>query len=172
MYMKKIFGFEDWDYEIDLETGDVYSLNYHQSGIVCKLEPQITDKGYYRVTLCKDNKVKVRFVHRLVWTTYNQMKVPKGMQVNHIDEIKSNNSFKNLNLLPPKGNSNWGTRNQRISESMKGNTNGRFSRKYTFEYLSNFCTENNLKTSGELNKFNHNLYMVAYRNKWLSSLFH
>ena len=46
------------------------------------------------------------------------------MEVNHIDENKDNNSISNLNLMTPKENCNWGTRNERsskaISKALKG----------------------------------------------------
>lgn len=169
MELRKIFGFEDWDYCIDLDNGDVYSMNYAHTGKVKKLKTQVAHNDYLRVVLCKDSHVKACFVHRLVWTTYNQMAVPKGMQVNHIDENKSNNSYTNLNLLPPKDNSNWGTRNQRISEHMKGNTNGRFSFKYTFEMLAELAKP--YKTSGEFYKHHKNEYAAAWKKGWLQLLF-
>ena len=36
------------------------------------------------------------------------------MQVNHINENKTDNRLENLNLLTPKANVNWGTRNKKI----------------------------------------------------------
>ena len=42
------------------------------------------------------------------------------MQCNHINEKKDDNRLENLNLMTPKENSNWGTRNERISEAKKG----------------------------------------------------
>lgn len=164
--MNKIFGLEEFNYFVDLNTGAVYSCNY---GKVRLLKPRITKTGYHRVGLSLNGKLKWFFVHRLVWTTYHQQVVPKGFQINHIDENKSNNHYSNLNLLDPLGNSNWGSRNDRISESMKGNTNGRFSYKYTFETYSKLVKP--FATPGELNKANHSLYMVGYRRGWLERLF-
>ena len=169
MELRKIYNYEDWNYRIDIETGDVYSLNYKHTGIMHKLKPQVAHDDYLRVAMCKNNKVKVNFVHRLVWTTYHQMEVPEGKQVNHIDEHKDNNSYLNLNLLTPKENSNWGSRNKRVSESMKGNTNGCFKFKYTFEMIAELAKP--YRTSGEFAKYQKNAYAAAWRKGWLRQLF-
>lgn len=66
------------------------------------------DKGYYSVHLCKNRKVKSFRVNRLVWITFNGL-IPEGMEVNHINEVKSDNRLCNLNLMSRKENVNWGT---------------------------------------------------------------
>ena len=81
------------------------------------LKPQMTIRGYLQVGLNKDGKQKLFSVHRLVWTAFNG-KRPEGMQVNHIDEDKTNNRLDNLNLMTPKENTNWGTGNERRAKSM------------------------------------------------------
>ena len=75
--------------------------------------------GYLQVDLCKNRKKKSCKVHRLVWEAFNG---------NHIDEDKTNNFLfvnpdgsvdlqkSNLNLMTPKQNANWGTRNKRVAE--------------------------------------------------------
>lgn len=63
---------------------------------------------YFYLDLSKDGKKRSFYVHRLVWEAFNG-KRPEGMEVNHIDEDKSNNSIENLNLMTPKQNVNWGT---------------------------------------------------------------
>ena len=71
--------------------------------------------GYIQVVLCKEGKPTHFLVHRLVWEAFNG-KIPEGMQINHIDEDKSNNTIKNLNLMTPKENINWGTCIERSSK--------------------------------------------------------
>lgn len=66
--------------------------------------------GYKRVRL-QNEKTKRRVnyqVHRLVWEAFNG-KIPDGMQVNHINEIKDDNRLENLNLMTQKENINYGT---------------------------------------------------------------
>lgn len=84
------------------------------------------DKGYLKTHLWKNGKAKWHLVHRLVYETFVG-KILEGMQVNHIDEDKTNNVLSNLNLMTPKENSNWGTRNKRLGETFK--TNGKRSKK-------------------------------------------
>ena len=79
------------------------------------LKPGILNNGYYRVILCKQSVKKTYLVHRLVWETFNDT-IPEGLQVNHINEIKTDNRLSNLNLMTQKENINWGTRNERIAK--------------------------------------------------------
>lgn len=68
-----------------------------------------TDKdGYNIITICKNNIRKTFHVYRLVYEAFNGP-IPDGMQVNHIDECKTNDAVWNLNLMTPKENTNWGT---------------------------------------------------------------
>ena len=87
------------------------------------LKPQIV-RGYYRVVLYKQSIKKNYSVHRLVWSTFNGQ-MPENMQVNHINEIKTDNRLENLNLMTAKENCNWGTRNERFA---KKQTNGKKSK--------------------------------------------
>lgn len=51
--------------------------------------------GYYYVSLCKDKKVKIIQVHRLVAITF--LNNPDNLQIiNHIDGNKENNNINNL----------------------------------------------------------------------------
>ena len=72
----------------------------------------ISRNGYYRVILFKESIGKWHLIHRLVYEAFNGS-IPEGLQVNHINEIKSDNRLSNLNLMTAKENSNWGTRNER-----------------------------------------------------------
>lgn len=87
--------------------------------------------GYLQVCLRKNNKNYSRYVALLVWEAFNGP-IPKGMQVNHINEDKSDNRLENLNLMTPKENCNWGTRNERVLKTKSTRTYSKpsyFSRK-------------------------------------------
>ena len=79
------------------------------------LKSLISHNGYYQVILCKNSKARLYYVHRLVYEAFNGQ-IPEGLQVNHINEIKTDNKLENLNLMTAKENLNWGTRNERIAK--------------------------------------------------------
>ena len=94
--------------------GKVRSMNF--KGRIIK---QFVGKnGYMKVSLCKDGKVHSKDVHRLVYEAFIR-EIVEGMQVNHIDENKTNNKVENLNLLTPKENSNWGTAIERMKKTKR-----------------------------------------------------
>lgn len=96
--------------------GRVKSLNYNHIGKEKVLKPFTAVKGYYRVRLSKNGKITSYQVHRLVWEAFNGP-IPEGMQVNHINEDKTDNSLTNLNLMTCKDNINWGTGIRRSAKS-------------------------------------------------------
>ncbi len=76
--------------------------------------------GYEFVVIYLDGKWKGKYVHRLVWETFNG-KVPTGFEINHRDENKLNNSLSNLELVTHKQNCNYGTRNERANMTKRHN---------------------------------------------------
>ena len=78
--------------------------------------PSITNKGYYRLPLCKYGKIKYFHIHRLVAEAF--IPNPEGYPIiNHIDECPSNNHADNLEWCDQKHNMNCGTVRQKKSES-------------------------------------------------------
>ena len=61
-------------------------------------------RGYYHVTLRKDNKSKIFKVHRLILQTFYPNSNSNNLQVNHKDGIKSNNHIDNLEWITPQSN--------------------------------------------------------------------
>lgn len=106
------------NYEIYPETGQIWS--YLKNKFV---KGSQSKGGYIRIRLIDDNGIKCDWaVHRLVWTVVNG-DIPEGMEVNHIDENKQNNSISNLNLLTKTENLNWGTHNERAAKNKINHTN-------------------------------------------------
>ena len=75
------------------------------------------NQGYHKITLSRDGKKKHFSIHRIVYENFVG-EIPEGMQVNHISEDKSDNRLSNLNLMTPKENCNYGTRNERHSKKI------------------------------------------------------
>lgn len=72
--------------------------------------------GYIQDSFRVDGKNIAKRRNRLVWETFNG-EIPEGMQVNHINEDKTDNRLENLNLMTPKENINWGTHNERSAKT-------------------------------------------------------
>lgn len=107
-------------YEVS-NLGNVRSLNYHNRGIIKNLVPVVDKYGYKKVCLCKGGKQYNRAVHRMVAAAFleNPHDLP---QVNHINELKTDNRVENLEWCTAKQNVNHGSRNIRMAQS-KRNTN-------------------------------------------------
>ena len=109
--MKDVVGYEGL-YAVT-SCGKVWSYRNE-----CFLKPDISNKGYLRVQLWKDGKMKHYSLHRLVADAY--IPNPKKLtQVNHKDENKANNCLQNLEWCDSKYNANYGTRNEKVSNSLK-----------------------------------------------------
>ena len=107
---KDIPGYEGL-YQVS-NTGKVKSMNYNHTGVPGILATA-NSNGYRRVCLRSAYKKSNNHnVHRLVWEAFNGP-IPEGLQINHKDENKSNNSLENLEIMTPKQNTNYGTRNIR-----------------------------------------------------------
>ena len=86
------------------------------------LKPFTRKDGYQQVSLVdNEGQKKIYKLHRVVWEAVTGSPIPKGCEINHISEVKTENFFENLQLLSHKQNLNYGTRNLRAS---KTKTNG------------------------------------------------
>ena len=99
--MKEIYSFENY---CVTKNGDVYSKKHK-----IYLKQSTLDTGYKQVSLCRDNKVYSKLVHRLVLESYipNYENKP---QDNHINGIKNDNRLENLE---------WNTRSENQKHSIK-----------------------------------------------------
>lgn len=103
--------------------GEIRSLNYHRSGFAKVLKPSIDHGGYLQVILWKNGTKKLCRVHRAVWSAFNGP-IPDNMEINHINEDKTDCRLENLNLMTRTENMNWGTQKER---SAKSRLNGKCS---------------------------------------------
>lgn len=92
----------------------------------CILKLRTNCCGYWMVHFSKNGKHRDYSLHRIVYFSFNP-NADTTLEVNHIDENKDNCTLSNLNLLSPKDNCNYGTRNQRIASKTKGAIRGKMS---------------------------------------------
>lgn len=106
-----------WDNYIFYKDGRIYSKGYNKERF---LKGAINKDGYVEVGLkCTDGKIRHFLWHRVIYTYFNGA-IPEGMQINHINEIKTDNRLCNLELVTPKENINHGTRNERAAAKLRG----------------------------------------------------
>ena len=115
-------------YEVS-NFGRVKSLQQFHGTTERILKPFLNKWGYYRVSLRKSNKYYKKSVHRLVAEAFlpNPNNLP---EVNHINEVKTDNRVENLCWVSSKENCNYGSRNARILQ--KNKENGLYVRLKTF----------------------------------------
>lgn len=80
------------------------------------LTPSINGSGYATVRTGDG----VDFVHRIVWRAFVG-EIPDGMEINHKDEVKTNNSLDNLELISAGGNRIYNDRHKRVAHTQREN---------------------------------------------------
>ena len=99
--IKRIEGFEDYGVTTD---GKVISYKHKTPRVLAGF---INKGGYTYVDLCKDNKTTRFGVHQLVAKAYVDGWF-EGAVVNHINGVKSNNDYTNLEWITQKENIHQG----------------------------------------------------------------
>lgn len=124
--------------------------------------------GYLHVGLCKNNKVKIKKIHRLVAEAFipNPYNLP---QVNHKDENIKNNCVDNLEWCTGNYNYYYGTRIKRIAEKksksvVQYNTNGEFIKEYSSVTEAECAIAG--KTTSAIHRCLHGKSKTAYGYKW------
>ena len=88
----------------DFEKGILYWNILHpsnrrvKSGDPVCMVPYGKDKGYLRVDLTIDGKVHKFPAHRVIYALYTNTSMDNGLDIDHIDRDKQNNSIHNLRL--------------------------------------------------------------------------
>lgn len=122
---KDVVGYEGF-YQVS-NKGNIYSVERKDSigrkigGRI--LKPTYDKYGYLQVNLCKNGKLKTIFRHRLVAEAFipNQNNY---LEINHKDEVKTNNNVDNLEWCTSKYNANHGTRNERVAQAQSKRVRG------------------------------------------------
>lgn len=92
--------------------GKIRNVNFaKRKGRIQELSTHLNREGY---VICSIGRV-----HRLVALAWIDNPTNKRC-VNHINEVKTDNSITNLNWMSDSENNNWGTRTQRATQKQKG----------------------------------------------------
>lgn len=67
------------------------------------LTPVVKPTGYAEIRLCINGKQICLSHHRIVYEAFNGS-IPKGMQVNHLNGVKTDNRVSNLEVVTPSEN--------------------------------------------------------------------
>ena len=103
--------------------GRLRSTNYKNSGKTKVLKPAIAKDGYYQTMLQNDEgKYKSWKVHKFITLAFYGPP-PEGLEVNHIDGVKSNNNIDNLEYCTHQENVQHAFDNN-LMKPKKGSTNG------------------------------------------------
>ena len=94
------------------------------------LKAKVRKDGYLEVNLCNNGKRYYRRIHRLVGEAFisNPDNLP---QINHKNEIRSDNRAENLECGDATYNNNYGTRNIKVSLGKMGENNPMYGKKWT-----------------------------------------
>lgn len=103
-------------YEGLYEVSNLGNVRRMSKGVWRPVKPWRSDKGYLEISLSKNGIRKARLLHRIVAELFLGGEVA-GLQVNHINEDKTDNRVCNLEWCSAKHNANHGTRKARISEN-------------------------------------------------------
>lgn len=79
----------------------------------------LDNNGYHRVELWKNNKRRRYMLHRVVAQTWIPNDDETKTQVNHINEIKTDNRVENLEWCTASYNNKYGNRIQKMLDTIK-----------------------------------------------------
>ena len=74
------------------KEGDVYNADGY------KMNPYTQSDGYKQIKMYQDGCTRQKYVHRMVWEEF-MGPIPNNMQINHINEDKTDNRLENLELV-------------------------------------------------------------------------
>ena len=169
---KDIKGFEGL-YQVS-NMGRVKSLNYNRTGKEKILSPGKDGVGYLFVDLRREGSRKLHYIHRLVLMAFSPVENIENLEVNHLDEDKTNNRIDNLEWCDRSYNINHGTRNVRVAEKnsipiVQLSLDGKYIRSWESSMAAarggynqgniNSCCKGKLKT--------HKGYRWMYLKDWL-----
>jgi hypothetical protein len=129
MYNKKQLVMEEWKdvvgYEGLYEVSNLGRVRNKKRNTMVTL---LDNNGYHRVELWKNNKRRRYMLHRVVAQTWIPNDDDTKTQVNHINEIKTDNRVENLEWCTASYNNKYGHRIQKMLDTIR---EGRSSPRHT-----------------------------------------
>lgn len=147
-------------YEGMYQVSDLGRVRSKKYGYWRVMKPRKDIKGYLRVGLCKENKVKRFSVHRLVAQAFIPNDDESKTQINHRNECKSENRFWNLEWCSAQYNMTynnlhyrrWTNRNDYKRPKIEKLYNPNLSYKQNLELFSTKGIECSINTVKQLRK--------------------
>ena len=113
-------------------TGKVRSLNYYGTKRVQDLKNTLMNNGYFCVNLFKNEKSKIKLVHRLVAEAFIP-NLENKTEIDHLDTNKQNNHVNNLRYCTHKENCNNEITKVNKCLSNLGNKNPKAKKYYLYD---------------------------------------
>ena len=160
---KVIKGYED--YKV---SNMGYIISYKNKNEPRILKPRLNRRGYGQVNLLKNGKAYMVFVHRIV-AEYFVPNPHNYLEVNHIDECKTNNRADNLEWCTRTYNVNYGSRNEKnkYSSSLclsQFDLNGNWIK--NIDNVSEFCRKHNYREATIIAACEGKIRQTAYKYIW------
>jgi hypothetical protein len=111
---------EIWKTTIESDLYEVSNLGKVRHIIRRKI--LVTDKNHssgYCYWTRREDKTYNSYVHRTVYQAFNNIVIPKGMEINHLDFNRKNNCLSNLELVNKKENHNYSFKAGRYEDAHK-----------------------------------------------------
>jgi hypothetical protein len=146
-------------YEV-FEDGRIWSYKKNRF-----LKPATDTSGYQMVVLYdNEGKRKTYRLNRVVYESVTGEPITEGLQVNHIDEYKTNNHINNLNLMTHKENINFGTRTERAAKALSKQVGAFQNGELVMKFSSTREAERNCFNSGNVAACCRNCYLREGNN--------
>ena len=161
---RPVVGYEQW-YEVS-NHGRVKRVKYHSSTYIGKiLKPQKGIGGYLRVKLCADGHQQKHSVHRLVAAAFIGP-CPDGMEMNHCDCDKTNNTICNIEYVTKSENTLHAYRNGLMSQRGEKNAFSKLTREDVFAIRDLIGSKTNLEIAKKFGVTNCNISAIAHGKSW------
>ena len=159
--MKEIFkdieGYNG-DYQVS-NLGRIKSLKFGKEKI---LEFGISNRGYFYINLSKNGKVKPKFIHVLLFETFNDYKLKENECVHHKDKNKRNNHIDNFQLM---------TKSEHVSLHHKGKITSEKTKNLMIKKQTGYAHQNSILTEEKVTEIWKHINESVLSQRKISKMF-